>query len=68
MIAAIPGIYRFVVSATGSTSRHTPFTRQQVVTGAVWRGGNDPDPTSDPGRPGTGTGDACHLLRCAARR
>ena len=42
--AAIPGIYWFVVSATGSTSRHTPFTRQQVVTGAVWRGGDTPPP------------------------
>ncbi|WP_456826718.1 S8 family serine peptidase [Cellulomonas sp. P5_E12] len=66
--AHLPGIYRFVVGAAGSTSRRMPFTRQQVVTGAVWRGGNDPDPTTDdPGRPGTGTDDVCHLLRCAAR-
>ncbi len=62
------GIYRFVVGADGSTSRGTPFTRQQVVTGAVWRGGNQPDPTSkDPGRNGCcDDGDLCRVLHCAA--
>jgi Subtilase family/von Willebrand factor type A domain len=61
--AAIPGVYRFVVSATGSTSRHTPFTRQQVVTGAVWRGGNKPPPHSGDNP----TQEAlCHLLNCLA--
>lgn len=62
-----PGIYRFLVDVHGSTSRGMPFTRQQVVTGAVWRGGDEPAPTSD-GRPGEGTkGTLCHFLHCAAR-
>ena len=62
--AAIPAVYPFVVSATGSTSRHTPFTRQQVVTGAVWRGGDTPPPHSGENP----TQEAfCRLLSCLAR-
>jgi subtilisin family serine protease len=62
--ATIAGVYRFVVSATGSTSRHTPFTRQQAVTGAVWRGGDRPPPHSgdNPAQQAF-----CHLLSCLAR-
>ena len=47
----LPGIYHFLVSADGRTSRGTPFTRQQVLTGAVWRGGDH-------------SGDGCRLARC----
>ena len=62
--AAIPGVYQFVVSATGSTARYTPFTRQQVVTGAVWRGGDTPPPHSGDNPT---QGAFCHLLGCLAR-
>ncbi|MFN8192726.1 MAG: S8 family serine peptidase [Nocardioidaceae bacterium] len=61
--ATSPGIYRFVVSASGSTSRRTPFTREQVVTGAVWAGGDEPPPRTDD--PGKGScPDWCKPLRC----
>jgi subtilisin family serine protease len=64
VVATLPGVYRFVVSATGSTSRHTPFTREQVVTGAVWRGGDTTPPHSNGDSPGK---TVCHLLGCLAR-
>jgi subtilisin family serine protease len=70
--ANLAGIYRFVVLADGTSSRGMPFTRQQVLTGAVWRNGNDPDPTSDaPGRGGRPdsdfNGELCRFLSCASR-
>lgn len=46
VMAYYPGIYRFDVHANGFTTRNVPFTRQQVLTGAVWRGGDNPPPTS----------------------
>jgi hypothetical protein len=54
------GIYTFVVKAQGSTLRGRPFTREQVVTGAVWKGGDDPNPHSDP----ADDERWCRLLRC----
>jgi hypothetical protein len=38
--ATQPGVYRFRVMAVGRTVRGQRFTREQVVTGAVWRGGD----------------------------
>lgn len=67
--AGLPGIYRFVVSANGASSRGMPFTRHQVVTGAVWRGGDTPPPRTDDGGRGHGTGSCdgcCGVLRCVA--
>jgi hypothetical protein len=48
--ATQPGVYRFRVMAMGRTVRGQRFTREQVVTGAVWRGGDTPqdDPSTHP--------------------
>ena len=46
-VASMNGVYTFRVRANGTTLRDKPFTREQTVTGAVWRGGNDPLPTGD---------------------
>ena len=59
--AALAGVYRIRVMAKGVTLRGLPFTREQNVTGAVWRGGNGPLPSS-PGRPDGP--DPCALLEC----
>ncbi|CAN7807969.1 tyrosinase family protein [Paraburkholderia hospita] len=62
-LAALPGIYRFRIFAEGKTLRASPFTREQTLTGAVWRGGDRPSPTSrdDP----TGSTDRlCRLVGC----
>ena len=65
VLATLTGVYTAHIVAAGRTARHRPFTREHIVTGAVWRGGNDPFPTSD----GIDDGDdstrcLCELLRC----
>jgi hypothetical protein len=45
-VAALAGIYRFHVIATGSSLRGLPFTREQLLTGAVFRGGDRPSTVS----------------------
>ncbi|MFQ5981421.1 MAG: VWA domain-containing protein [Candidatus Heimdallarchaeota archaeon] len=44
--ASIPGVYRFRIHATGTTLQGNPFTREQTLTGAVYRGGDISSPTS----------------------
>jgi hypothetical protein len=62
MVAADAGVYRFLVRATGGTMRGQPFTREQLLSAVVVQGGNQPPPTSDPGKD---DGQAlCDLLRC----
>lgn len=63
-VAATPGVHRVRVRAHGRTFRGEPFTREQTLTAAVWRGG---DRTTVPGVQGQGGGrsdDLCDLLRC----
>jgi hypothetical protein len=65
VVATQSGIYTFIVRASGSTLRGRPFTREQIVTGAVWKGGDDPDPHTPGGGDGDGgRGDLCCLLKC----
>jgi hypothetical protein len=64
-----PGVYQIRVRARGTTFRGEPFTREQTLTAAVWRGG---DRTADPGSDLRGIVDLlrerdarlCELLRC----
>ena len=57
------GIYAFRVVAEGKTLRGLPFTREQTLTGAVWRGGDDKPPSvhDDPKRDDE---RLCRLLAC----
>jgi hypothetical protein len=50
--AKLSGIYHVRVLATGRTFRDVPFTREHLLTGAVWQGGDAPPPSvrTDPGR------------------
>ena len=65
-LASIPGVYRFRAIASGYTMRGVPFTREQLLSGAVVLGGDNPAPTSDPS---THTRDAqlCDLFECLLR-
>jgi subtilisin family serine protease len=47
IVASQTGTYQFRVMADGYTMRNRRFTRQQVVNGAVWKGGDLPFPESD---------------------
>ena len=62
MTATMSGVYRFRVRASGLTLRQMPFTREQIVTGAVWRGGDKALPTTTP--PDEMVELICDLLRC----
>jgi hypothetical protein len=42
----MPGIYKFQLKSAGRTLKGTPFTREHYFTGTVWKGGDDPLPTS----------------------
>jgi hypothetical protein len=53
LLATMSGIYRFNVLASGVDYKGRPFTREQLLNGAVFAGGDTPlDPPSDAGRPG----------------
>jgi hypothetical protein len=62
--AQIEGVYRFHVFATGTTMRGHPFTRDGLLTGAVFIGGNNPWPTSDPSKDDR----LCELVECLLER
>jgi hypothetical protein len=61
--AALQGIYRFRIMAVGVTLRGAPFTREQLLTASVFRGGDDPPRTSGTD-PRTRDEQLCHLLEC----
>ncbi len=62
VVGSWPGIYRFRLIAEGRPLRGRPFTREQTLTGAVWKGGDAPPPSSkgDPDR-------WCRLVECILR-
>lgn len=60
--ATLSGLYRFRVVADGATMRGIRFTREQLLTGAVFHGGDRPDPISDP--TGGTHGELCKVVRC----
>ncbi len=62
VVASLSGVYHFRVRATGKTLRRQSFTREQVLTGAVWHGGNQPLPRSR--EPSVGEERLRHLLCC----
>ncbi len=45
--AATPGVWTVLVRAQGKTFRGSPFTREQVRTVSVWRGGDRYEPKED---------------------
>jgi hypothetical protein len=67
MVAALTGVYPFRVRARATTLRGRDVTREHLLTGAVWQGGDDPPP-SGKDEPDDGRGDLCELLRCLLSR
>ena len=56
-------MYPFRVLASGSTMRGRAFTREHLLTGAVWTGGDHPPPTTTDD-PQTSKDQICQLLSC----
>jgi hypothetical protein len=63
VLAGLAGLYSFRVRARGTTLRGLPFTREQLLSGAVWRGGNGPLPGPDQDPKGRDE-RLCRLLAC----
>ena len=62
MTAALSGLYRITVEAKGKTRRANPFSREHLLTAAVFRGGDAPLPGDDD--LGGGDADWCEFVRC----
>lgn len=61
--ATFAGIYRFRIVAEGTTLRGRLFSREQTLTGAVWKGGDNPPPTVRDD-PNARDDRFCRLLAC----
>jgi hypothetical protein len=61
--AVFPGIYRFRILAEGRTLRGRPFTREQTLTAAVWKGGDVPPPNGKDD-PNAGHDRFCRFIDC----
>jgi hypothetical protein len=60
IVASSPGVYRCHLRCRGATLRGLRFTREQLLTGAVWRREHVP-PTRDPGDKDD---QLCRLVSC----
>jgi hypothetical protein len=62
--ANMPGVYTAYMKAEGETARGREFTRERLFTGAVWKGGDEPPPSTFDDDPGRDNKCLCALLRC----
>jgi len=65
--ALLAGVYRFRIVAEGRTLRGRTFTREQTLTGAVWKGGDNPPPSSKDD-PNARDDRFCRLINCLLRQ
>src|SRR5262249_49272498 len=65
MVATLPGIYTFLVQASGGTYRGAAFTREQILNAAVYH-----EIHNTPGKPDGGItrADLCRLISCLLDR
>jgi hypothetical protein len=61
--ALLAGVYRFRLLAQGKSLRARPFSREHLLTGAIWKGGDQPPPNSAT-EPGAAHDRLCRLLGC----
>lgn len=58
------GTYQFRIMADGFTHRNTRYTREQVLTGNVWKGGDSPSPSGNSDKPNEFEQTLCRLFAC----
>ena len=58
------GVYHFQVLASGQTLRDYDFTREQLVTGFTYHGGDNPTVPGNGGQGHVDKDDWCRLLEC----
>lgn len=63
--ASQSGVYRCTIRGEGRTLQGRRFTRERLVTGSVWNGGDDPAPSAND--PGNHDAQFCRLLECLTR-
>jgi len=62
--ATIPGVYRIYLTASGRTLRGLVFSREQLLTATVYRGGDNPVVIP----PSHGENNLCSFLKCLLER
>lgn len=67
MVAMLAGVYPFRVLARATTLRGREVTREHLLTGAVWQGGDQPPPTGKD-EPDDCKERLCELLACLLSR
>jgi hypothetical protein len=65
-VAGMQGVYRFRLVASGVTMRRVAFAREQLLSGVVIPGGDNPFPTSGPSTRDQDK-QLCELLECLLR-
>ena len=58
------GIYKFRIMADGNTYRQHRYTREQVLTGTIYKGGDNTPPTSNDTPHSSAEESLCKLLSC----
>ena len=67
MVAMLAGVYRFRVLARATTLRGREVTREHLLTGMVWAGGDQPPP-SGKDDPDENKENLCDFLQCLLSR
>jgi hypothetical protein len=67
LAAQLTGVYPFRVLVNATTMRGREVSREHLLTGAVWQGGDTPPPT-DRDDPDDGKEQLCELLTCLLGR
>ncbi|MBL4730223.1 MAG: S8 family serine peptidase [Sulfurimonas sp.] len=63
-IADLSGVYKFRIMADGNTYRQNRYTREQVLTGTIYRGGDKTPPSSKDTPHNSTEENFCKLISC----
>jgi subtilisin family serine protease len=61
-VTSLSGVYPCRILAQGTTLRGRKFTREHILTGSVWKGGDNP--STQPKNPDKDSNNLCEVLKC----